>query len=144
MSEYEFHTLFIEYMSLSMILLMNLVTVLSGFLIASYLVAHKLDRTMVRIVVGVFTGVMLMMIGQMFLTWMDAAAIAQEIQTFPSDWHFVSKTGATGPMISGIVLCSASLAGYVAALAFFSNQRKRHENDPPEPSSIQQSDSASQ
>lgn len=125
MSEFEFHSLFVDYVNIAHTLLMNLVTLLSGFLIVSYLVAHKLNRTMARIVVALFTGAMLMMSVSMFFSWLDAAGIARQIIAFPSDWHFANRSGAIAPVLTGIVYLCASIAGYVAALAFFASQRKQ-------------------
>jgi len=129
LSEFEFHILFVEYINVAHSLFALILSVLSGFLVSSYLVAHKLDGTMVRVVVGVFTVAMLIMTAQLLFVWMDTAAIAREIHAFPADWHFVSKTGDTALVLSGIVYCGSSMLGYIAALVFFFSQRKRGERD---------------
>ena len=43
MTEFNFHILFIEYVSNAHGVFMNIVSLLSGFLVVSYLVAHKLN-----------------------------------------------------------------------------------------------------
>jgi hypothetical protein len=123
MSEADFHLLFIEYISHAHDMFMNIVSLLSGFLVASYLVAHRLNAVMTRVVIGIFTGAMLMLTTNLLFTWIDASGVADEIQKFDADWHIVGKIGSSAPLLFGIAYCVASILGYFAALVFFLNQR---------------------
>jgi hypothetical protein len=118
MAESDFYILFIEYVNHAHDVFMGVVSLLSGFLVISYLVAHKLNALLSRVVIGIFSGAMFMLIINMLLTWLDISSIADEIRKFDSNWHAANRTGGIAPLIIGITFCVASLLGYAAAIFF--------------------------
>ena len=124
MTEFNFHILFIEYVANAHNVFMNIVSLLSGFLVVGYLVAHKLNALLSRVVVSIFSGATILLIVNLFFSWMDISAIASKIQKFGGDWHLANKSGGNVPLLMGIIFSTASVLGYVGALIFFFNQKK--------------------
>jgi hypothetical protein len=132
MTDYEMVSLFVETLEALQSAFTNYVAVLSGFLIAGYLIADKLEARMVGIVVTLFTLVVLQQGNIVVGLGHDSASLLGEISAQASDassnlgWH----GGATelGSGIGRVILQFSALAvlilSYVGALFFFFHQRR--------------------
>ena len=80
MSDYEIVFMFNEYASTSTDMFMNVVTVISAYLIAGYLVAAKLKRGMAILVTILFTAALFQAVLSMLGFWSDAVSLMPEIQ----------------------------------------------------------------
>ena len=132
MTDYETVSLFLATLETLQSAFTNYVAVLSGFLIAGYLIADKLESRMVVIVITLFTLVVLQQGNTLTGLGYDAASLLGEISAQASEassslgWH----GGATelGSGIGRIILRFSAIAvliiSYVGGLILFFHQRR--------------------
>ena len=106
------------------------VAVLFAFLIATYLIADKLESSMAPIIVGLFTLVAFNQLSNVIGAGHDWAAVGMQIaarateQTSSLGWHGAATPW--GPLTISIIRFSAAatlVASHIAALIFFFHQR---------------------
>jgi hypothetical protein len=132
MTDYEVASLFVETVEALQSAFTNYVAVLSGFLIAGYLIADKLESRMVVIVITLFTLVVLqqgnIVIG---LEYGSASLLGQiSAQASEASSNLGYHGGATelGSGIGWVILRFSALAvlifSYIGGLIFFFHQRR--------------------
>ena len=124
-------SLFVETVEALQSAFTNYVAVLSGFLIAGYLIDDKLESRMVVIVITLFTLVVLQQGNIVIGLGHDSASLLGQISTQASDassnlgWHGGSTELGSG--IGRIILRFSALAvlifSYIGGLIFFFHQR---------------------
>ncbi len=131
MTDYELITFFYEGVNSLQVAFMNYVAVLFAFLIAAYLVAARLESSMVFIIVGLFTLVILQQSVTLVGFGYDVAALLSQIAARASEdptgvgWHggatpLAGAVGAPVLRFSGAVIMIFS---YIGGLVFFFHQR---------------------
>ena len=125
MTDYEVLTVFNEMSANTQDAYMNFVAILSGFLIAGFLVANKLSKSMTIIVTALFTVAALQQGSVIFLLWGDQVGLLADIHSREAlNWHGASRGGPSlGPFFDwtfGITV----IGGYIGALVFFFHQRR--------------------
>lgn len=128
MSDYEMINLFLDFYNHALGFFEMFITTLFAVLVTGYFVGPKLTRTMVVIIVGLFTMVTVVMASHVISAYSDAARLALEIvksQGNPDSamgWMFEGNLpesfGYLPITVAGIIV-----TGYVAALVFFFHAR---------------------
>ena len=101
-------------------------TLLFAFLIASYLVADKLDRVMVAIVISLYSAMALRYAFLYHNTSGDIVAIAAELRDLAAmpesnvSWVEIGPVGVFYPSVTVILVLS-----YLASLVFFFHTRRK-------------------
>ncbi len=131
MTDYELITAFNEYNTLMQTSFTNYVAVLFAFLIAAYLIADKLESSMVPSIVALFTLVALNQLSNVIGGGHDWAAVGMQIaarateQTSSLGWHGAATPW--GRLTISILQFSAAViltASHIGALIFFFHQRR--------------------
>lgn len=134
MSEYELADLFLNTVVAAGNLFLSLVTIMTGFLVVGLFFGQLLDRVMLIIVVGGYTGLILVSGLQVNRAYTSFSNIAFEIreraaETGELHWHAVVSTPQwfleAGPYVTGFFV----LLGYVGSLIFFFRTRKLDPKD---------------
>ena len=125
MTDYEVLSLFNEMAANTQGAFMNFVAILSAFLIAGYLAAHRLSKTMTIIVIALFTVAAVQEGAVMILHWGDQVGLLADIYSRETlSWHGATRGGPLlGPFFDwafGITV----IGGYIGALVFFFHQRR--------------------
>ena len=128
MSDYEMVNLFLDFYNHALGFFETFITALFAVLVTGYFVGPKLTRTMVVIIVGLFSLVTMVMTWHILSAYSDAARLGLEIvksQGNPDStivWMFEGNLPTAfrylTPAVAGIVM-----TGYVAALVFFFHAR---------------------
>lgn len=131
MTDYELAALFIEYFAAIQSSLINFVSVVIAFIVAGYLIASKLQSSMVFILVTIFSAFCIDSILQILFINMDLQSVqglmADRIATGQSDLIFHSGARgvwANNAWVFGAIRMVATLGAYVGAVAFFFYQRR--------------------
>ena len=133
MTDYEMASLFVENLEALQSVFTNYVAVLSGFLIAGYLIADKLESRMVVIVITLFTLVMLQQGNLVVGLGHDSASLLGQISLQASEassnlgWHGGATELGSGIIGRGILRFSALavlIFSYIGGLIFFFHQRR--------------------
>ena len=139
MTDYELVNLFQLHLTNVQTAVMNYVALLFAFLIAAYLIADKLESSMVFIVVGLFTLVVLQQTGPIIGTGYDFAAIAGQIATRAADdptglgWHGTATPfGATAVAVTRFTAGAVMFVSYIGGVFFFFHQRRVGRKQSPE------------
>jgi hypothetical protein len=130
MSDYELVSFFVANVEGLQTSMMNYVAVLFAFLIAAYLIADKLESSMVAVAIGLFTLVTLQQASPIIGFGHDAAALAVQIATRAAEdpssvgWHgAATPLGSTGTPILRFSTIVVLVLSYIGALIFFFHQR---------------------
>ena len=130
MSDYELVNLFQLHLINVQTEVMNYVALLFAFLIAAYLIADKLESSMVFIVLGLFTLVVLQQAGPVLGTGHDFAAIAGQIAARAAEepsgvgWHGAATPwGLTAVSITRFSAGAVLFVSYIGGVIFFFHQR---------------------
>ena len=109
-------------------ILFGYMSLISGFLFMSYLVAHKLNAFLASIVIALFSIASALLITRMAFFRSDASAIISYMQEQKQSgnldlswWGTVPAWAA--PVIGGLEV-AVTVGGYLGCLAFFFYQRK--------------------
>ena len=131
MTDYELIYFFVEYVDGLQAAFMNYVAVLFAFLIAGYLVAAKLKSSMVSIVVGLFTLVVLLQAAVIIGHGYDTSALIGQITERAAnpasgiDWHGAANpaAGVAGAAVLRFIPAVVVILSYIGGLIFFFHQR---------------------
>ena len=130
MSDYEVLDLFYVIIEALQASVMNYVAVLFAFLIASYLIADKLESSMVFVVVGLFTVVVFQQASPIIGFGNDMAGIGNligmraAVDSSTLSWHGAAQPWGSAAIYTlqyaaiAVLFCS-----YIGALVFFFHQR---------------------
>lgn len=128
MNEFEMVTLFLDFYNHALAYFELFIASLSAVLIVGYLVGPKLTKTMVAVIIGLFTMVTVVCMWHTIGAYSDGTAMAQEIakaQALPDSklkWMFQGNPPENlnyfAPILSGIIIIA-----YVGAIVFFFHAR---------------------
>ena len=120
MTEFETYSMFNQAFESSELLIERFLTLLFGFLIASYLVSAKLDRLMAAIVLSLYS-VMALRYALVFLNASDdVIALAAELRTLAANPGSSISYLEIGPLhIFLPVVFAVMIASYFASIVFF-------------------------
>jgi len=130
MTEYEAAHLFKELLEGMHNASINYVTVLFAFLVAGYMVAARLNKTMTGILVGLFSFFSLVMIFIANRTMASITGLVEQLRKASAngdtalDWHPVVYQPANYGEIIMTVYTVLLLISYMAGLVFFFNCRR--------------------
>ena len=128
MSEAELIATFQGYLSLTTQLVFGFISVMSAFLIMSYLVAHKVPRSLAAIVLGLFTAVSALFVFRIFLARTDIRSLVayifeqKELGNLELPWF--GNNPSWSVEMAAYVEIAAMLGGFLGCVAFFLYQRK--------------------
>ena len=128
MNEFEMATLFLDFYNHALAYFELFITSLSAVLIVGYLVGSKLTRTMVAVIIGLFTMVTAVCMWHTLGAYSDGTAMAQEIakaQALPGSklkWMFQGNPPKNFNYFAPILLGIIAVA-YIGALVFFFHAR---------------------
>ena len=130
MSDYEMVDIFLQYSNNLQTHFMNYVAVLFAFLIAAYLIAHKLESSMAFIIIGLFTlvamiqGVNISGAGHDFASLgMEVAARASQDSTNLDRHGTQTWLGHIGLPFVRFSTAMVVIVSYLGGLIFFFHQR---------------------
>ncbi len=125
MTDYEVLSLFNEMAANTQGAFMNFVTILSAFLIAGFLAAHKLSKTMTIIVIALFTVAALQEGAVMIFHWIGQAGLMVDMRSREAlSWHGATRGGRwLGPIFTTTFVFIV-VGGYIGALVFFFHQQR--------------------
>jgi hypothetical protein len=125
MTDYEMVSLFNEYETILQSTFINFVTIVFAFLIASYFAADKLSKSMMLVVLAVFTFACLQEGVTFFLFYNEQSALASLFPARESlGWHGASYLGEGTFNFLWAIYFSTIVVGYFGALIFFVHQRR--------------------
>lgn len=125
MTDYEILSLFSEFGANTQTVFMNYVTVLSAFLIAGFLVADRLSKTMTIVLVALFSVVAFQQGTALLLHWGDQVGLMADIRGREAlGWHGSARVGPLIGALFNITYFVAVIGGYVGALVFFFSRRR--------------------
>ena len=122
MTEYEMADLFLDWGTYVEDIVQNFISLLFAFLIASYLVSHRLTQAMATLVLALFSWMALRAVLQHYNLSTDVIALANsigEVNQEPGsalDWLIVGESVAS---IAYRTQEAAMILSYLAALVFF-------------------------
>ena len=131
MTEAELMTLFHEYLASIHTLLFGFISLMSGFLIMSYLVARQLPSFLAAIVLTLFSAFSLTLTFKIYLTRTDFASLVSYIferqaeGTLDLPWYGLAPKWA--PTLIAYLEVSVLFVGFIGCIAFFIYQRKTSE-----------------
>lgn len=126
MTDFEILSLFSEFAVNTQDTFVNYVGVLSAFIVAAYLVADKLSRTMVVAIIGLFSLVALQQGTALLLHWGDQVGLLGEIRGREAlGWHGANRVSPSVGLIFYTTYFATVFGGYVGALVFFFDRRRR-------------------
>ena len=130
MTIYEGAELFRAYLEVSNQLVFGYVSILSGFLIMSYLAAHKLNNWLMALVLVLFTTVCAIIILQLNFTRDDMGRLYAYLLTLDgADTAWFGKNPAWAPGVLTSLLNFVTFGGYAGCVAYFFYQRNRGDSD---------------
>ena len=128
MSDYEFMDIFATTFNSVQQLFVNYVSILFAFLVASWLIAHKLSKVLVVLSISLFTLVTLYYISMTYFVAQNLLTMVELIKdrvvTGQSSlgWVGFTRVDDVPPLLP--VLTITELSSYVATLIFFFYQRR--------------------
>ena len=128
MSEAELYTAFHASLSAAHSVLFGYISLMSGFLIMSYLAADKLSTVLATIVIALFSGASCLMTFRIFLNRNDAQAIAsymleqKQSGSLELSWYGSNPSWTVGT--STFLEIAVVLGGFLGCLVFFFYQRR--------------------
>jgi hypothetical protein len=128
MTEYEGVALFIEFVNISIQIVLAYVSVLSAFLVMSYFAAGKLHPWLIIIVIVLFTLVCLLLLAQLTFVRNDMGQLYQYLVAQSSDGTidvpWLGTNPAWGIKVLTILHVLVTIGGYIGCIAFFVYQRR--------------------
>ena len=127
MNESQLITAFHSAITLNSDVLFGYVSLMSGFLVVSYLVADKLPKLLAFIVVSLFTLVSFLLIFRLYLNGKDGAALMEYMKTQEAEGNlklggFGDNPGWVGATIPALEIIS-TVGGYIGCIVFFMYRR---------------------
>ena len=133
MSEAELYSAFHGALGAANTTLFGYVSLMSGFLVMSYLGAHRLPAFLASIVVALFSLVSGLLIFQIFLNRNDAQAIAsymfEEKQSGNLDLSWFGSNPFWATTINQYLMLAVAVGGFLGCIAFFFYQRRAGVDD---------------
>ena len=124
MTELELFSMFFEVGGAAELIIERYMTLLFGFLIASYLVSAKLDRVMVAIVLSLYSVMAVRYAFVFFNTTVDIVAMASELRQMASNSESSIAWLEIGPVhIFYYTVFAVMILSYAASLVFFFRTR---------------------
>ena len=129
MNEYEGVSLVLEYTNTSIQLVLAYTSILSAFLVMSYLAAHKLNVVLTSWVLILFSMVCFLLIFQIFHVRNDLVHLVAYLQgKYVEDakelpWY--GHNAAWGALVVSILHYLVTIGGYFGCIGYFVYQRKR-------------------
>ena len=128
MSDYEYLDIFATTFNSVQQLFVNYVSILFAFLVASWLIAHKLSKVLVVLSIGLFTLVTLYYITMTYFVAQNLitmiSLIRQQVESGQSTLGWVGFTQVSNVLPLLPVLIFTKLLAYIGTLLFFFYQRK--------------------
>lgn len=127
MSDYELWAMFNESGQAAELFLTNFLALLFGFLVASYFIGAKLDRTMATIVLALYSVMALRYAFVYLFTSDDVIALADELRTRalePESSFSWLQIGPVHIIFTGVFV--VMLLCYIASVYFFIHHRRKH------------------
>ena len=125
MTDYEILSLFNEMAANTQGAFMNFVAILSAFLIAGYLAAHRLSKTMTVILTVLFSVVAVQEGLTVLFHWGDQVGLLADIRSRAAlSWHGASRGGPSLGIFFNITFGFTVIGGYIGGLIFFFHQRR--------------------
>ena len=127
MSEAELYSAFHDALGGASTILFGYVSLMSGFLIMSYLAAHRLPAFLASIVVALFSLVSGLLVFQIFLNRNDAQAIysymfeQKQAGNLDLSWLGIDASSAA---INQYLVVGVTAGGFLGCIAFFFYQRR--------------------
>lgn len=133
MSEAELIASFHGAVSLNSDIFFGYVSLMSGFLVVCYLVAHKLPRSLASIVVALFSVVSALLILRLFFNGNDASALMAHMQEQQQLGNLDMAGFGSNPRWAAPAVISlevlATIGGYLGCIAFFFFRRRSAPDD---------------
>lgn len=131
MSEAELIGVLQGYLSETTQLVFGFISIMSGFLIMSYLAANKIPRPLVFVVIALFSSVSAVLMVRLFLIRTDTryliAYIHEQKGLGNLDLPWFGYNPSWAPLILGYIEIIAILGGFIGCIVFFFY--KRHSDD---------------
>ncbi len=127
MSEAELFTAFHAALGAAHSVLFGHISLMSGFLVMSYLAADKLSTVLAAIVIALFSAASFLMIARVFLNRNDAEAIAaymleqKQSGSLELSWFGVNPSWTVGA--TTFLEITVVVGGYLGCIVFFFYQR---------------------
>ena len=128
MSEAELYAALLGALGATTSILFGYMSLMSGFLFMSYLVADKLSTFLTSIVITLFSVASALLIFRMSFTRTDAEALVvymhdqKQAGNLDMDWWGLVPAWATG--ITGYLEIAVTAGGYLGCIVFFFYQRR--------------------
>ena len=128
MTDYEILSLFGEFATNTQDTFINYVSILSAFIIASYLVANKLTNRMAVVLIGLFSMVAIQQGTALLLHWNDQLGLLAEIRGRDElGWHGANRAPAWFGLVFYATYFVTVFGGYIGSLIFFFERRRVRE-----------------
>ncbi len=125
MTDHEILSLFNEMAANTQGAFMNFVAILSAFLIAGYLAAHRLSKTMTVILTVLFSVVAVQEGLTVLFHWGDQIGLMVDMRSRETlSWRGASRGGPWLGAIFNSTFGFTVIGGYIGALIFFFHQRR--------------------
>ena len=128
MTEAELVAAFQSYLELTYQILFGYVSLISGFLVMSYLVADKISRLLAMISVLLFSIVSALLVFGIFLNRNDAGQLMEHMrhgtQSGALDLPWLGTNPAWAASVSSLLFLVVTIGGYLACVAYFFYQRR--------------------
>jgi len=133
MTDFEMSYLVLEQVSIAFTVLATYVSIVFAFLVAGYLVAHKLASSMVAILITLFTMISMMVAGIAVRAGRGISGLEEEIRRAVAEgrsslsWNASALADSGGSAMSTLIpliFASIIIIAYIGALWFFFHQRQ--------------------
>lgn len=135
MTEFEIVSASQEYQNVGMTILMNFFSILTAYLAAGYLSAHRLTRAMAIFVTAMFVLLSMLFVLAYYRNVVQSIGLAGEMSNFAKagkglTWHPISSLPLASLEFSGYIFMTVLLTimtgGIVGGVYFFYDCRKRN------------------
>ena len=128
MTEAELYAAFQGAVSSNSQILFGYISLMTAFLVMSYLVAHKLPPVLASIVVALFSLVSILLIFQSFFNRVDAeqimAYMLEQKQMGNFDLPWLGTNPAWGAQVATVLNIGVFVGGFLACIDFFEYRRR--------------------
>lgn len=132
MTEFETAYLFYEVYDGASTSLMNFITIMFAMLVASYLVAPRLSRTMAALVVILYSLISFGMINDLTAIYGDFARLGDRLYDLAQEdgtnlgWHGAASAARSGSLhVARTFIISLAVLGYAGTVVFFFLVRRK-------------------
>lgn len=133
MTAYEAIDLLQQYISETNQLQFGYFSILSAFLVMSYLISHKLNYVLITIILVLFTAFVLNFVFQIYALNLEldnlVAYISEQKNIGNYDIPWSSSEGSVTPIMLTIIQTTSTLGGYLGCIAFFFFQRHQKQKE---------------